>query len=445
MSDRHHPRSAATGGEGPRREAIVVGAGIAGLAAARRLDKRGWSVTVIEARDRIGGRIHTDDSLGVPVDLGASWIHGIRDNPLYKYATRHEIPFAPSDYENLRLFDDEGALSEEASREARRVEWWLYEWIEELYEAHPPDRPDVSVASAMGADIIRRDGLPWIEDERIFDWALEQFIHEEGIEPSEISLQRWEDDDPYEGGDVLMTAGYGPLLEKLAEGIDVRLDQVVERVRYDEEGVELHCASGEVFRGRAAVVTLPLGVLKAGDVTFEPPLPAAKRAAIERHGMGVLDKIVVRFEEVFWPSEVEFLGKLTEPHRGLSGALNLAAYIDAPILVGFVGGKSARRHEAREDDAVVADFLEDLRYCLGEEIPEPEEVLITRWDRDPFARGAYSHKPVGGRSEDIETLGAPVASRLFFAGEHTCFDNYATAHGAFIEGRRAARALDDAL
>ena len=420
---------------------VIIGAGMAGLACARELVDAGREVVVLEARDRLGGRTWTDTSLGAPVDLGASWIHGHRRNPLMRLADRHRVPIEWCDYEALGLFDQGGRLDGAIAKEARELSWWLYEWAEKLCYRHPKDDPDISVAAAMGADLSRRGGLG-LKDPRSFDWALETFKYEEGVDASQISLRYFEDDDPCTGEDYLLTEGYRRFVEVLADGVDVRTGHPVERVAWREgEGATVHTQGGASFEADQVLVTLPLGVLKAGVVTFEPALPEEKRQAIEGLGVGVLDKIVARFDEPFWSDRDVLIGKLSEPHGALVEALNLEPFVGEPILVGFWGGDEARQAEARSGEELTAEFLRDLRACYGEQVSEPEDVIITRWAQDPWARGSYAHIPVGASGLFYDRLAEGVGQVLYFAGEATQRDNPGTAHGAYMSGVREAERI----
>lgn len=423
---------------------IVVGAGISGLACAAALRRGGEEVIVVEGRDRIGGRIWTDHALGVPVDLGASWIHGHRHNPVMQLARRYRIPVIESDYTALAAYDGSGRLPNAVADELGELYEWLYEWAEKLCYKHPKHQPDLSVASAM-AFAMQRGTRIETRDPRALDWTLCSIAMSEGIDLGQVSLRYFEDDDPFEGEDYLFQNGYEELLERLADQLDIRLSHVVEaiEVRDEVEGGK-RC---RVLTDRGAleadevVVTLPLGVLKRGEVRFSPELPEGKQRAIDELGMGCLDKIAVRFEARFWPKEAQVIGKLSAPFRHLAWALDLERVTGAPILVGFMGGEDAVEAEALSDEALLERFLQDLESCFGEKVRRVEAFKVTRWMADPFARGAYSHIPVGASGLFYDALAAPVDEALYFAGEATCRDQPATAHGALMSGERAAEEI----
>lgn len=414
----------------------IIGAGVAGLAAARRLVAHGAHVTIFEARDRVGGRTHTDESWGVPLDLGASWIHGAsKGNPLAKLVRRLEIPTEETDDEACALFDQEGELDERSRYQLLERVDGMYDWIEHLNHQHHQGAADISVATAMATDLMRRGGAP--PDMPILDFGMQLLAMDEGVELGKLSLLAYEDDDPYEGPDLLMTRGYKPLVERLADGLDIRLNSPVSKVTYGALGVTLHVNDAPIDFD-CALITAPLGVLQAGDIGFEPPLPAWKQESLMRLGAGMLNKLYLRFDQSFWPKGAHILCKLTEPHRWAAWVLNLERVVGQPILLCFVPGEQARKYERLSDEENVQLAMDDLRAIFGPEIPDPVAHQLTRWAQDPWAKGAYVYCPVGARGDDIERLAKPVEKVLFFAGEATDVDNLATVTGAFCSGLREA-------
>jgi monoamine oxidase len=206
--------------------------------------------------------------------------------------------------------------------------------------------------------------------------------------------------------------------------------------------VRLTTAKGE-HAGSHAIVTVPLGVLKAGSIEFVPPLPAAKLAAIERLDMGNLEKVVLRFDAAFWTDlDDPRLFYIARQPGELAAFFDATKLAGAPAIVCLYGGQSARDVlDARSDAEVAAGALAALGELLGREVPQPLAVRVTRWWHDPFARGSYSYVPVGASAADMRALGAPVGERLLFAGEATEPTTYATVHAALISGLREARRI----
>lgn len=418
---------------------IVIGAGIAGLACARELERARVDVVVLEARDRIGGRIWTDDSLGAPVDLGASWIHGHWRNPLMKFARKHDLEVEWTNYLASGLYDAERRWPRAAAQRAMEYSDKLYAWVERLCHAHPSGRPDISVAAALAQDISRgHDARP--SDPRIFDWSLAMMTLNEGIGAGRLSLRYFEDDAPYTGDDYLFNRGYKGVLDVLADGLDVRLNHRVERVDWSGDEIIVQTNRG-MLEAEQIVVTLPLGVLAAGDVVFEPSLPEPKQRAIDELGVGLLDKVVVEFDEVFWRGDDASICVLEPPYEWASFVLNLYPLTGRPILVGFLGGEEARAAENASDGELVEQLLVGLRTCFGDAVTAPRASRVTRWGQDPYSKGAYAHIPVGATGAFYDELAASIDRRVFFAGEATSRDNPATAHGAYESGVREAKQI----
>lgn len=282
------------------RRVAVIGAGMAGLSAASRLAQAGLEVVVHEARDRIGGRILTDRNSGVPLDLGASWIHGAHGNPLVALAKRAAAPLAAT---------------------------------ENSYTIRGKD----------GREISDRDAPGWL-------FEVTEVQNSYGAAAERLGPAAYDDDTDYDGPDMLLPEGYSQVLDVLAGAYELRLSTPVSRITRDAAGAEV---DGTHFD--AAIVTLPLGVLKTRSVTFEPNLPKRKRAAIGRLGMGLLDKLYLGFDHVFWDRDVTWI---MTPDTGLprgqfNGWLNLAPYLDAPILLAFNGGPAARTLSGQTDEALV--------------------------------------------------------------------------------------------
>jgi monoamine oxidase len=419
--------------DGDARSVIVIGAGAAGLGAARALCDRGFAVTVLEARERVGGRVWTHRGLGPAIDLGASWIQGTRHNPLTTLAAEHRIATRETDWDDVVVYDGGEALGDLEFRRLRR----RYDRLERR-AARLAGRTGkvmtVDQALALASDGEALDA----EERRVLEWMIAAY--EElpwGVDGAELALR--EDEGGFGGDDVLFPGGYEQVIRVLAAGLTIRLGEVVRRIEHDEAGVRVVTDHGTYAAGHA-IVTLPLGVLKRGAVTFSPSLPARKQGAIDRLAMGALDKIALVFPRAFWPAEPDFFGWMSPTRGEVPVILNMLKSAGAPALLAFVTGRYGEHVAALSDAEVQAQVMRVLRVMFGANIPAPTGMVRTRWRHDPFAYGSYAHIPVGAAPADMDVLAEPVG-RLLFAGEATHREHSGTVHGALLSGQREARRI----
>ena len=410
-------------GEG---QVVIVGAGIAGLAAATALRDTGQhDVVVLEARDRIGGRIWTERiGSGVPVDLGASWIHGVEGNPIAALAKDHGIGVSPTDYGNLAVhFYNRGEPY--PARDGLVKGFWAL-------ARSMPRMPLRAVFERYATALDDRD-------KHLLAHVLNTSVeHEFGADMADLSFRSVNGGEAFPGHDAVFATGYGQIVDCLAKGLDIRLEHAVTEIDHTGPDVVLRTAPGTTFEAAAAVVTVPLGVLKAGFLVFRPPLPHRKRRAIDQLGMGVLNKTCLLFEDVFWEQDVELISYAGSTTGQWAETLNLYPYTGEPILTMFNAGSYGARIETMPDREVVNQALAALGAMYGR-VPRPQDAVTTRWRSDPWSYGSYSYVPVGAPFQRHVDLALPIDGRVFFAGEATHKDYPATVHGALLSGVRAAR------
>jgi monoamine oxidase len=426
----------------PSSPVLVIGAGISGLAAASTLKRRGFTnVRVIEARNRLGGRVLTDRSLGTPFDLGAAWVHlfGDKRNPFPALFTQLGFATKHTDWDKITAYDEKSGViaantmkSGEASFEAALKE--AARRIRALPDQH------VSLASVL--DPIVEPLFSGVEQARLRDFLRGYYIENEyAASTQEIGAYDLSDFDTSKAveNDQLVS-GYDRLIESLVAGLDVRLDEPVRKVRLDPNGVTVETSRG-THVAAAGIVTLPIGVLRSGAVEFEPRLPDAKRRAIEQIGFGDFEKAILLYDQAFWPQTPHGFGFASADAGAASLILNVQAVAGTPALVAMFTGAAARAASSLSDQALRARAVAQIRSMFGPGSPEPRAVLRTRWHDDPNSLGAYTYPGIFDHDAAVKDLAAPIEGKLFFAGEATDTVFYSYAHGAYTSGIRAANEL----
>jgi monoamine oxidase len=418
----------------------VIGAGLAGLAAADALRGAGVEVVVVEARGRVGGRVLTDHTLEVPVDLGAAWVHG--DNPVRKHLLRAGGGVAATtDYESFVAFDVDGRrlglrelLGPVARLEgARRL---LARLAREAAE-------DMSVAEALdhhGA----LDGLAGC-DERVTDFLYYTVFQQPfAVPPELLSLRQLPTYHDYPGPEYLPSGGMAAVLDLFDPGPDVRLGTEVTAVTVARTGVEIATTAGGIEADRC-ICAVPLAVLQREAIAFRPDLPAGARRGFDRLVVGDFYKLALRFDEVFWRRDRDFTASIGQAGRHGSGRhvgfLHLDRAHRTPVLVMIAGAALAAELEHAGRDAAVDFALDRLRLAYGDDVSAPVAAVATRWRGDALTGGAYTNYGVGSTADDVRAFHRLVGGRLTFAGEHTSVNSPSTVHGAVDSGRRAAAAV----
>ena len=432
-------------------DVAILGAGVAGLEAARVLHRHQVDFIVLEARERIGGRIFSvrDESLPISIELGAEFVHG-RAAELREIA--HDAPFAIADIDGQRWRSHHGRL--------RPVDefWDSLDAVMGRLRTRGADRSfEQSLKSGRHSRRARSFALQWVENFHAADpaRASEQALAEGGSPGDDARERRL--------GRVL--GGYGSVAQWIGRDVGdrVRLGTVVTGVYWTEGAVRIDTrgATGQPGTGleaRAAIVALPLGVLHAargepGAVVFDPPLAtdSSKGAALAGMSTGAVARVALRLREPFWTSD-RFARRAKNQNLDRLAFLHSddpdfpvwwTSYpISAPMLIAWRGGLRARELSAESEDQIIDRAVGALARQFGLSRRAARGMVTAtwfhNWENDPYARGAYSYMLVGGKDAPAQ-LARPVRRTLFFAGEASDAEGRTgTVHGAIATGRRAA-------
>ena len=437
-------------------DAIVIGAGAAGLAAARQFSRSGLTAIVLEARDRIGGRIFTihDDNSPVPVELGAEFVHG-------EPASTLEIVRA------ARLMLDELPDNHLRSEKGRLLP------VDGFWEQMEQMQKDITrVLRRRKADFSLSE---YLQRSKLRPEARQMLINfVQGFEaayPDKISAQSLVPNggDDSDSKQFRIANGYDGVMKWLRaalapDQIELRLNTIATGIRWKRGEVIVECSSRagaelEPFRAKAAVITVPNALLRANAIRFVPELPEKERS-VNKIEVGQIFKIVLRFRECFWEKD-DFLAKRFHKRGSAPDSLSFvhcetedipvwwtAVPVHAPVITGWAGGPKADLLLAENEITRVDRTLISLSRVLAVKRKMLDELLHTwahhDWKSDPFSRGAYSYIGVGGYSAP-KALARPIQGTLFFAGEANDVNEMGTVGAAMAEGKRASREVAKAL
>ena len=429
-----------------RFDTIVIGAGLAGIAAAQRLSQRGQRVALVEARSRFGGRVWTrrDPATKYPLEMGPEWFNA--SGPIQQLLAARKEPTSESG----------GAFLRRVQGELRSIDDPDDDWLELRARLSAVTGPDRSLASALNQCC----------DEPRFAAAADALRNYvagfHGADPAQLSLhwlRQVEANQPAGAAELRAPGGLDQMvnafLEQVGASCTVYLDTTVTDVRWRPGDVQVECTSGAtrgVLSADAAVITLPLAVLQlppgAGGVRFSPAL-RAKRPAFAQLATGPVVKVMLVFDAPFWRDlprldDVLFVQDLSQPLPSWW----TADPIDAPVLAGWAAGTQVERVGSLHPGTLHRTALHSLSHVLDLPLDQLSKRLQSwhwhNWQHDPLARGAYSWVRAGG-VDAHKLLGAPLRGTLYFAGEATRGEGFnATMDGAVQSGERAAQQLLDA-
>lgn len=416
---------------------IVVGAGIAGITAAYRLQTAGMDVEIIEARNRIGGRIFTDDSFGPDIDLGATWVKGSSGNPVARLANEYKLKTEVVDFDNVAMYDEQGKALDDSRAKSMFLK---YESIIREAERH---------AAKGKEDIVFKKAIEEVISEKKFDeqamkelaWYLHTYEINTGADITNLSSIEG-GDGSYAGDDFMFPKGFKEFLAPMMKDLNIQTGIVVKSIEHRSNGVRLY-TNKQPIDGEYVIVTVPVSVLKNGSIEFTPALSDAKIKALESLSMGLVNKVAISFPKTFWEKDKDFICTLSETKGAIPLFLNGEYYSGKSYLVGMLSGDAAKAIENMSDTDLKKKINDVFYKIYKDDYLEPEGIITSKWGSDPYAQGAYSFVKVGGKATAYEVLAEPQG-RLRFAGEATSFEHAGSVHGAYFSGKREAdRILDE--
>lgn len=409
-------------------DVAVIGAGAAGISAARALLAAGKSVVILEAADRIGGRAYTESAVfGLPFDHGCAWLQGPERLPLTDLAREKGFTLLDHDSATEALFVGD--------RRANTSERRAYDRAWGRIEGALEDAEDEDVA----ASTVIPANLPWAGTVQSWIGPMDH-----GVDFAKLSTQDYNVFDDLETN-YLIEEGLGTLVAEAGAGLPVRLATPATAIDWSGEGVEIETPDGKV-RARACIVTVSTGVLGGGAIRFEPALPVWKQEAIGHMPMGLLTKIALQFDgEGFGLSDNAWLTYQVAEEMPAEACFFLCLPFGAPILVGFVGGAFGWDLSRRSPDVAIDFALGELERIFGSRVRRHfVKGHVTDWATNPHTLGGYA-SAVPGHFGAREALSRPVGGRIFFAGEAVAGSHIQLCSGAWMSGAAVANAVAQSI
>jgi len=400
-------------------DVLVIGAGAAGIAAARHLHEAGVATLLIEARDHVGGRAGTVHHAGAALDLGCGWLHSARRNSWTAIARAAGFTIATDSANWSEQWRDLGYPPEDQAAFARAWNAWE---ARARAAANGPDQP-------LSAFVTPDDRWRPLLD------ALSGYIN--GANLSDVSLHDWlAYEDAATDDNWALAEGYGTLVAQHADGVPLRLNTAASHVDHGGHHLRVTTTAGTIT-ARLVVVAVPTPVLADERLRFTPALPD-KHATAAALPLGVADKAFIAVDRPEWPHDAHLIGN---PHRACTASHRLSPF-GWPVIESFFGGDCADR---LEDGDAAAFAIDELVTLLGNDWRQRlTPITTTRWRHEAWIEGSYSHARIG-YADQRAALAQPINNRIFFAGEACSAHDFSTAHGAHDTGIAAARAARLAL
>uniref|UniRef100_A0AAZ3QDX0 [histone-H3]-N(6),N(6)-dimethyl-L-lysine(4) FAD-dependent demethylase n=1 Tax=Oncorhynchus tshawytscha TaxID=74940 RepID=A0AAZ3QDX0_ONCTS len=406
---------------------IVIGAGASGLAAARQLQNFGMQVVMLEASERIGGRVWDDTSLGgVTVGRGAQIVNGCVNNPIALMSEQLSIKMHKLG-ERCDLFQEGGSATDPAID--KRMDFHFNAILDVVSEwrkdkSQNQDTPLGEKIQEVYKTFLQESGVQFSQlEEKVLQFHLSNLEYACGSTLDQVSARSWDHNEffaQFSGDHTLLTEGYSSVLNKLAEGLDIRIKSPV-------------------------LVTVPLTLLQKNIIQFNPPLPERKLKAIHSLGAGLIEKVALQFPFRFWDGKIQgadYFGHIppSPDKRGMFGVFyDMDPQGKRSVLMSVISGEAVPSIRDMEDKDVADQCMKVLRELFKEqEVPDPVNYFVTRWSRDMWSQMSYSFVKTGGSGEAYDIIAEDVQGKVFFAGEATNRHFPQTVTGAYLSGVREA-------
>jgi monoamine oxidase len=405
---------------------VIIGAGISGLAAAKKLKEKGFNVILLEAQDKIGGRLRTNRSLGVAFDEGASWIHGTTGNPITALAQQAGMNTAFTDDASRKSYDIGGVLRSVSTFD------------------NAEDELDTILNTMMNSgnsnqsfETVFNNLYPAKVNDRLWKFLLSTNVTFDTGDLNNLSSTLYNEGEEFGGEERIATNGYDTIPNNLAYGLNIQLNQRVSKIDYSDTKIKI-THNITITEADYVLVTVPLGVLKANTIQFVPALPSVKLTAIEKIGMNCVNKFLLIWDTAFW-DDVQYISYTPTIKDKFNYFVNLKK-VNPSInaLMTFAYADYARQTETMTNAQIIDEIMIHLRDIYGNYIPNPNNILRTKWNSNENSFGAYSYTAVGTEMRHFDDLAEEINDKLFFGGEHTEADYFSTAHGAYLSGIREA-------
>jgi len=439
-----------------RKPVIVVGGGIAGLSAARYLKERGIPVLVLEGRDRLGGRTHTLDVTGQQttwIDMGAAWIDDHLTNRVYTSLNEAGAETHPTAIGlfGVQMYDQSSASWRGWTATAWTFAKFAWNWSKLRAASSKFQNLGERINAILGKNPKREDlymlrGIPECLNGGPVD----------NTHQNASSINSWEYLSYQEKSMVMITGGYRLLVDLMSKPLstsEVLLNQTVSQISVPHPSLSsvvlVETSDGKSFEGSHVVVTVPLGVLKAGTITFDPPLPLSKQEVIRRIGFGSVEKVVMTFKNAFWrknahkenvffciPNPVAACGMFVDVSATSASGPGAPT---SPCLV-CVCGTTTAEWVAKNPDAAVEQVLSDLEAMFPDTFEPPVATATSTWSSSPFSMGCYPYPSVDTQPGDFAKMGETThGGRVLFAGDACAEGTFlGSVEGAMVSGERAA-------